>query len=252
LKPLPRSLRNQLGNTTSDADNFIVWNDEGYGDRDGDALPELSMSRIPDAKSSKLLVAVGPYGLVAGTAPLLVSEPKGPPDIGSGNANGASVYVMLHGSDVDATRFWGEDEGGTIETMNITNIPRASSGVVFAGCCWGALTVQTTASHAGSAPLGVRTPGMSIALSYLHAGARAFVGCTGTHYSPTIAPYKYFGGPMHSAFWTRIKAGSAPARALFDAKLEYLQHMPHGQTSAVAQAIEFKILKQFTCLGLGW
>lgn len=275
LDALPRSLRTQLGNTTSDADNFIVWNDEAYGDRDGDALPELPMSRIPDAKSSKLLLAaltataagpatrfgvrnaarpfaIGPYGLVAGTAPLFVSEPKGPSDIGAGNANGTSVYIMLHGSDVDATQFWGEDPGGTIETMNITNIPRASSGVVFAGCCWGALTVQTTAAHAGSAPLGVRTPGMSIALSYLHAGARAFVGCTGTHYSPTIAPYKYFGGPMHSAFWTRIKAGSAPARALFDAKLEYLQNMPHGQTSAIAQAIEFKILKQFTCLGLGW
>jgi beta-lactamase superfamily II metal-dependent hydrolase len=275
LDALPRSLRTQLGNTTSDADNFIVWNDEAYGDRDGDTLPELPMSRIPDAKSSKLLIAaltaaaagpatrfgvrnaarpfaIAPYGLIAGTAPLFVSEPKGPSDIGAGKANGASVYIMLHGSDVDATRFWGEDPGGTIETMNITNIPRASSGVVFAGCCWGALTVQTTASHAGSAPLGVRTPGTSIALSYLHAGARAFVGCTGTHYSPTIAPYKYFGGPMHSAFWTRIKAGSAPARALFDAKLEYLQNMPHGQTSAVAQAIEFKILKQFTCLGLGW
>jgi beta-lactamase superfamily II metal-dependent hydrolase len=276
LDVLPPSLRNQLGSTTSDADNFIVWNDEVYGDRDGDALPDLPMSRIPDAKSPKLLVAAltaaaagtatrfgvrnaarpfayGPYGLVAGTAPIVVSEPKGPSDIGSGNANGAWVYIMLHGSDVDATRFWGEDQEGTIEAMNITNIPRASSGVVFAGCCWGALSVQATASHAGSgAPLGVRTPGTSIALSYLHAGARAFVGCTGTHYSPTIAPYRYFGGPMHSAFWNRIKAGSAPARALFDAKLEYLQNMPHGQTSAVAQAIEFKILKQFTCLGLGW
>ena len=98
----------------------------------------------------------------------------------------------------------------------------------------------------------MRTPGTSIALSYLHAGASAFVGCTGTHYSPTVPPYQYFGGPMHLAFWSRVKTGMAPARALFDAKLEYLQNMPHGQSSAVAQAIEFKTLKQFTCLGLGW
>jgi hypothetical protein len=247
-----------------------------YGDSDGDGLPELPMARIPDAKSSRLLgaaltagaapgrsafgvrniarpFAAAPFGVVAGTAALLVSQPTDPSAIGAGKANGEAVYVMLHGSDVDATRFWGEDEGGTVEAMNVTNVPRTSSGVVFAGCCWGALTVQTTARESASGgPLGVRTPGSSIALSYLHAGARAFVGCTGTHYSPTVAPYRYFGGPMHVEFWTRIKNGAAPAAALFDAKLEYLRNMPHGQTSAVAQAIEFKMLKQFTCLGLGW
>jgi beta-lactamase superfamily II metal-dependent hydrolase len=276
LDALPPSLRTQLGATTSDADNFIIWSDDVYGDRDGDGLPELPMSRIPDAKSSRLLLAAlsaavgngttrfgvrnvarpfatGAYGLVPGQGALIVSEPAVPATLGAGRADGSAVYVMLHGSDTDSSRFWGEDDGGTIEAVNLTNIPRASSGVVFAGCCWGALTIQTTARQAGvGTPMGVRTPGTSIALSYLHAGARAFVGCTGTHYSPTIAPYRYFGGPMHTAFWTRFNTGAAPARALFDAKLDYLQGMPHGQTSAVAQAIEFKTLKQFTCLGLGW
>ena len=98
----------------------------------------------------------------------------------------------------------------------------------------------------------MRTPGSSIALSYLHSGVRAYVGCTGTHYSPTARPYNYFGGPMHTAFLTRLMQGTPPAQALFEAKLEYLQKMPHGQTSALGQGIEFKILKQFTCLGLGW
>jgi hypothetical protein len=125
--------------------------------------------------------------------------------------------------------------------------------VVFTGCCWGALTVQTLASQAVyGQPLGIRTTGMSMALSYLHAGVLAFVGCTGTHYSPTVAPYDYFGGPMHAAFWKSCIQGAAPAQALFDAKIDYASGLPHGQTSVTAQAIEYKILKQFTCLGLGW
>jgi hypothetical protein len=28
--------------------------------------------------------------------------------------------------------------------------------------------------------------------------------------------------------------------------------MPHGRRSAAQTAIEFKILRQYTCLGLGW
>ena len=277
LDVLPASLRQQLGQNTSDLDNFIVWNDEAYGDRDGDMQPEVPVSRIPDAKSSHLLLAAlsaggdlpapvrfglrnsmrpfatAPFNLIAGPAPLLVSEPANPGSVGAGNATGTAVYFMLHGSDIDATRYWGEDQTGLIDGVNITNIPRAIAGVVFTGCCYGALTVMTIAAHAvPGQPLGIRTPGTSIALSYLHGGARAYVGCTGTHYSPSTRPYNYFGGPMHTAFLTRLMRGAAPAQALFDSKLEYLQHMPHGQTSANGQGIEFKILKQFTCLGLGW
>ncbi|HET8546904.1 MAG TPA: hypothetical protein VFL57_02830, partial [Bryobacteraceae bacterium] len=277
LDVLPPSLRAQVGQTTSDADNFIVWNDEAYGDRDGDLLPELPVSRIPDAKSPKLVRAAlmarlaantdgrfgirnvarpfanGPYGLLPGSAALLVSQPAVPRSVGAGNARGAFVYIMLHGSDVDATRFWGEDGGGVVEAMNITNLPREFAGTVFTGCCWGALTVNKLASqYRPGEPLGIRTSGSALSLSYLHAGARAFVGCTGTHYSPTVAPYDYFGGPMHAAFWQSYTQGESPARALFAAKLAYINGLPHGQTTATGQAIEFKILRQFTCLGLGW
>ncbi len=277
LDALPASLRAQLGNTTSDLDNFIVWNDEAYGDRDLDKLPEVPVSRIPDAKSPRLVMAAlaagnppsppvrfgvrnsarpfaaGPYALLPGNATLLVSAPTTPTTIGAGNARGSHVYLMLHGSDVDATRFWGEDGSGTVEAVNISDIPRALAGMVFTGCCWGALTVQTTAmNYVAGQPLGVRTPGASIALSYLHAGAKAFVGCTGTHYSPTVPPYEYFGGPMHEAFWKRYTQGMGPAEALFHAKIDYAQGLPHGQTSPTGQAIEYKIWKQYTCLGLGW
>jgi hypothetical protein len=277
LDALPASLRAQLGNATSDADNFIVWNDEAYGDRDRDRLPEVPVSRIPDAKSPRLVMAAlaagsppnppvrfgvrnsarpfaaGPYALLPGTAPLLVSAPTTPSTIGAGNGRGSHVYFMLHGSDVDATRFWGQDNYGTVEAVNISNIPRWFAGVVFTGCCWGALTVQTTAAnYVPGHPVGVRTPGTSMALSYLHAGVKAFVGCTGTHYSPTVAPYEYFGGPMHEAFWKRYTEGMGPAEALFRAKIDYAQGLPHGQTSPTGQAIEYKIWKEYTCLGLGW
>lgn len=57
---------------------------------------------------------------------------------------------------------------------------------------------------------------------------------------------------MHAAFWKRYNAGEAPAKALFEAKLEFLKGFPHGQSAPIGQAIELKIFKQFTCLGLGW
>jgi beta-lactamase superfamily II metal-dependent hydrolase len=276
LDVLPAALRQQVG-MLADVDQFIVWNDDAYGDKDGDQLPEVPVSRIPDAKSPKLVTAAlsagvpaggtgrfgirnvarpfaaGPYQLLPGNTQLLISQPTSPASLGPRNASGDIIYFMLHGWDADGTCFWGEDATGTMDAVNLTNIPPAVAGVAFAGCCWGALTVDKRASLATAGqPLGVRTPGQSMALSYLLAGVRAFVGCTGTHYSPTVAPFHYFGEPMHRSFFTRLLAGAAPAQALFDAKVEYFGGMPHGQNSGVGRAIEFKTWKQFTCLGLGW
>ena len=276
LDVLPPALRSQV-TSSSDADNFMVWNDDAYGDKDGDLLPEIPVSRIPDAKTPRLVMAAlssggmsvpknaygvrndarpfasAPYNLLPGAASLMISYPADPAIIGAQNASAEIVYFMLHGSDNDASRFWGEDDGAMLEAVNITNVPQTIAGVVFAGCCWGALTVDRRASAAAPGqPLGTRTSGQSMALSYLHAGARAFVGCTGSHYSPVVAPYEYFGGPMHTAFFRRLVAGVAPAQALFEAKAEFASGFPHGQNSNVGKAIEFKIWKQFTCLGLGW
>jgi hypothetical protein len=92
-----------------------------------------------------------------------------------------------------------------------------------------------------------------MALSFLNRGARAFIGCTGTHYSPEGDDTTYYGAPLHLGFWQRYFAGSAPAQALFDAKTEYLRGIPHRKTrDPVDTAREMKILRQFTCLGLGW
>jgi beta-lactamase superfamily II metal-dependent hydrolase len=276
LDVLPAALRQQVG-PSADSDRFIVWNDEAYGDKDGDRFPEVPVSRIPDAKSPRLAMAAlsagvppgsqgrygvrnvarpfaaGPYQLLPGSTELLVSEPASPASIGPHHASGDVVYFMLHGSDADGTCFWGEDQGGTTDAVNLSNVPQTLAGVVFAGCCWGALTVDKRAVLAlPGQPLGVRTTGQSMALSYLLAGVRAFVGCTGTHYSPSVAPYQYFGEPMHRAFFTRLMAGAGPAQALFDARVEYAAGMPHGQYSSLGRAIELKIWKEFTCLGLGW
>src|SRR4051812_21143127 len=97
-----------------------------------------------------------------------------------------------------------------------------------------------------------RGPEASIAVAYLRAGALAFVGCTGSHYSPTVPPYGYFGKPLHDAFWAAVTRGEAPARALYSAKREFARLMPHGRSDAFSRAVEVKILRQYACLGLGW
>lgn len=277
IDSLPPSLRAAVGANTSDLDNFIVWNDEAYGDKTGDFLADVPVSRIPDAHSAALVQAAlhakvatpnstfflrniaRPFAdAVAAPLPVpktsLISKPANPTQVGAHAAKGSHVYVMAHGADWDGTRFWGEDgSGGSVEAMNVSNVPTSDIGAVIVGCCWGALTVNTSAYNTapGQVPV-ARAPGASIALSYLMAGVRAFVGCTGSHYSPTSAPYHYFGGPMHQSFWTHLNQGDAPALALFKAKQEYAQAYPHGLTDNNSRAIEFKILRQFTCLGLGW
>ncbi len=138
--------------------------------------------------------------------------------------------------------------------MTVDNVANAKGAVVLSGCCWGALTVDVPAVDAKpSAVLKQRPPSSSIAMSFLAQGARAFVGCTGSHYSPVKAPYTYNGEPLHRAFWTRIASGTPPAQALFEAKyLDYAAAIPHGRRGTVARACECKVLREFTCLGFGW
>ena len=238
-----------------------------------DGLPELPVSRIPDAKSSALVLAAlaAPAGTAAdrygirnvarpfadriwrgipGQAALLVSQPTRATGVNPAQVAAQRVYFMLHGSDADGTRYWGEGPGGALEAINVGKLPPRFSGVVLAGCCWGALTCNNRAFEAG--PLSMKTVNASIALSLVAAGAAAFVGSVGTHYSPD-ATASFAGGPMHQAFWSNAVAGRRPpAEALFRAKLDYIKGMPHGRTDAFEIAIERKILNEFTCLGLGW
>jgi len=274
LDCLPPDLRAAV-HGSSDPDEFIVWSDDIYGDREGDELPEVPVSRIPDGKSAELVFAAlqarelaredrsgvrnvarpfaeRVFAAVPGARSLLVSQPTTFLDPVY-DLNTDRVYFMLHGDYVDGTRFWGEGIENNTEAVNLNNVPPGGGRIVFSGCCWGALFTDTPASSVvRNRPFGQRTPDSSIALAFVKNGARAFVGCTGAHYSPIDPPYHYFGGPMHEAFWQRIHAGEPPAKALFEAKVDYFRGLPHGQRSLLGRAIEYKIWRQYTCLGLGW
>jgi beta-lactamase superfamily II metal-dependent hydrolase len=273
---LPAALRSRVSGN-GDADNFIVWSDDVYGDADGDLLPELPVSRIPDGnRAQRVFAAVqaagSPLGQsrmgvrnvarpfanevfrnLPGSTSMLVSQPLTYDANPRFLLSGDRVYIMLHGDYADGSRFWGEETQGNREAVNISNLPGKSGAVVFTGCCWGALTVNTPAGRVlNGRRFGQKSPDDSLAMSFLGRGAVGFIGCTGSHYSPLLPPYKFFGGPMHEEFWRAYSPGRSPAQTLFDAKLQYLKGMPHGQTTANSQAIEYKILRQYTCLGLGW
>jgi beta-lactamase superfamily II metal-dependent hydrolase len=277
LDCLPPSLRAQVGSTDDD-DSFIVWSDDTYGDIDQDGIPELPVSRIPDAKDPKLVrtalaaphrksgfqafgirnvarpFADTVFATIAGSAvKMFQSRPVVYDQKPAYAARADRMYFMLHGSDLDGSRFWGEGTERGREAVSIDNIPDPCGSVVFTGCCWGALAADTIATrYVPGRPLGVRTAGQSIALTCLLRGATAFVGCTGEHYSPSTRTPGYFGGPLHTAFWRYYTSGKMPAEALLSAKKEYALGMPHGQMDPEPRAIEMKILHQYTCLGLGW
>jgi beta-lactamase superfamily II metal-dependent hydrolase len=270
---LQPDLRAQLQGA-SDPDDFIVWSDAPYGRHSRRRTADLPVSRVPDGNSGDLLIAAlgasdqggGPerngvrnimrpfaeeiYHALPGDRPLHVSKEttfKTLPAL-----DGEHLYLMLHGSDVDSTRFWGEDTPDNAEALNLKNITRPAARVVFTGCCWGALTADQPALRAlpGEVPA-AKSAGSSIALAFLERGSTAFVGCTGAHYSPTEQPYGYFGGPMHAAFWHHLR-DMPPAKALFEAKVDYLRDFPHGRRTPFQLAVEYKILNQYTCLGLAW
>ncbi len=263
-----------------DRDDFIVWSDDIYGDREGDLLPEFPVSRIPDGKSATLVMnalkapsysIAHKYGLrnikrpfaeeVFKAVPfkadnlLEVSENCSPKTMNAKSMKGA-IYFMLHGHANDATRFTGElgSRDGYYEAFDIFNVPEICQGsVVFTGCCYGALVALPKADRMEAGlKIRARTADQSIALAFLEAGVSGFVGCTAAHYSSRIKGQNFFGIPMHNSFWENIAEGMAPAEALFQAKMEYSVKMPHGLTKEIYKAVEVKMLHQFTCLGIGW
>lgn len=282
LDVLEPALRRRVPDANSEGDAYVVWSDDAYGDRSGTSFADVPVSRIPDGLSASLVynalqcrasntvpASIGvrnkerPFADaifnvlpgVAGSAAMMTTSATTPAHLPVPMLGADHVYLMLHGSFADTSRYWGEDGyGRQPESLNVGNVPNACGAIIFTGCCWGALTVTSRAKDAmAGQPVAQLTVASSIALSYLAAGARAFVGCTGSHYSPAVAPYGYKGGPLHEAFWQRIVRGEPPAEALFHAKYtDYMPGIPHVSSNDLNRAVERKILRQFTCLGLGW
>lgn len=277
VKTLPPKL---AGLHMAELDGFWVWSDEAYGRREGALKAEIPVSRIPDGGSAALLYRMlGHGGVVAPQASagvrnlarpfaeevfallpngrtIHVSAPLPGGETPPFELAGDLLYVMLHGNYRDLTTFTGEDleTGGSPMAVSIDDLPKPGPAVVFAGCCWGALTVGERAVEGVDGELLTPlTADSSIALRCLVNGANAFVGCTGAHYSPDWPDLDNYGGPMHRYFWKEILNGAAPARALHQAKRRYESEIPHNPDASPAEeALEHKIVRQFTCLGLGW
>jgi beta-lactamase superfamily II metal-dependent hydrolase len=277
LDALSPDLRRQIA-LNDDPDDFVVWSDETYASTDGDTVADLPISRVPDGRSARFLFSAleapnrlrgsGRCGVrnvrrefadrvfrdLPGQGNLLTSRPSTHDQTNPALVlDGDLVYLMLHGDDRDGSRFWGEETEGGREAVGMGNLPETSGPVVFTGCCWGALTADPPAVRASNGePIAPKGPESSLALGFLNRGAVGFIGCTGAHYSPTDSPFDYYGGPMHKAFWSKYLAGNSPAGALLEAKRDYAAGMPHNHPSAISKAIEMKILRQYTCLGLGF
>ena len=275
INTLPAEL---AGLQIRDRDRLQVWSDDGYGDKDGDGVPELPVSRVPDGQSANFFGrALRPaqgrtvaarsgirnlrrpfadtvFGLLPGGPRLYTSAPT-PPDLPPFGLAGDILYLMLHGLSSDTSYFAGEDDdGGYPVALTVDDVPDPCPPVVFTGCCYGALVVD---SRARDVEPGERVDDIpirdSIALTCLDRGANAFVGCTGVHYSPTQGTLTYFGEPMHRHFMQEYLNGKGPAEALWSAKVTYARGIPHRPGARPEEiAYEHKILRQFTCLGLGW
>jgi hypothetical protein len=259
-----------------DHDDFIVWSDDLYGDPDGNGVANYPVSRIPDARSAHQLFAAltapssdsptrrglrnkarpfadDVFAKLPGNGRMRRSAPTVDHRLPRGALHASHVYLMLHGLPNKGSRFWGESKRGNPAAMCVADAPGAGS-VVLSGCCWSGLVAGRTAREArAGTPPPPRTARSSIALAALRAGARAFVGCTGENFSPADPPYDYFAAPLHRAFWASLQAGASPARALLEAKHAFTLEMPHNSgRNTVDEAIEFKTVRQYTCLGLGW
>jgi hypothetical protein len=263
-----------------DLDDYIVWSDDSYTSLDGDGFPELPVARIPDASDPELVRAclrapdhtsavIGAYGLRNRHRPFAdrvfeqlgnftcnQSWPTAPEAVEASTLRAKHLYFMLHGHYIDGDQYSGEEAPDVLfPAIDRSRLPEALEGVVLAGCCWGALLTRFPAADTrpDRSPPARAVPD-SIALSLLRAGARAFVGSTAVHYSPPPDAPGTNGEPMHDGFWKHLLTGLPPAEALFQAKRDYLAGIPHGgdDTDEAAEAVEMKILFEFTCLGLGW
>jgi hypothetical protein len=236
----------EITNPVSDGD--ILYTDDVYADFTGDDVIDVPIARIPDGGSLDLLIRQlearctpkpGAYGLgnakreYAGpimdifddAGDVYWSLPMASDDFSVSDVDVEHVYFILHGSKDDTSIWWGE-ESSYPEAFRASLA--SSQGSILTGCCYGAYVID-------------KTPANSICLRFLRSGARAFVGCTGTHYSTPGTETTYNGPLFHRLFFEHLMAGKTPSEAFFRAKRDYA---PEADT-----AIEEKILHQFVFYG---
>jgi len=248
-----------LPNPADDGD--VLFTDDVYGDTDHDALtmPDIPVARIPDGGSLELLVTQlsastvpegGDFTLANTKRPhadgvatqvfganrgLFWSLPTRHMDVDESQVDVRYSYFMLHGASWDTTVWWGEEDA---YPDAFTVAEASSQGIVLSGACYGSYTFS-------------RTPENSITLSFLHSGARAFVGSTGITYSPVWTQGPNPTGPMrfdaafHQAFLSALTRGTAPLTAFMEAKQKIAELCRTGDSTAA----ELKMLHEFIYFG---
>ena len=114
-----------------DADNWLVWCDDPYGDPRLTGIPEIPVCRIPDGCSKELMIAAlcAPvatertrsgirnerrpfaervFGLLPGDTEMHVSAPTRASRLRKRALHAAHVYIMLHGRNDIGRGLWGE------------------------------------------------------------------------------------------------------------------------------------------------
>lgn len=233
-------------NPISDGDT--LYTDDVYADFTGDDVIDVPIARIPDGGSLDLLIRQldgkctpkpGAFGLgnknreYAGPimdifddeGDVYWSAPYTPDDISIGDVDVEHVYFILHGSDADTSVWWGENSPWPVAFKVSLAY---SQGIILTGACYGAYIIG-------------KTPADSISLRFLRSGAKAFIGCTGIHYSTPFKETTYNGPLFHRLFFEHLMAGNKPSQAFFRAKRDY---SPEADT-----AVEQKILHEFVFYG---
>lgn len=225
-----------------------LYTDDVYADFTGDEVIDVPIARIPDGSSLDLLIKQlegkctpkpGAYGLGNRLRPyagpimdifddagdVYWSYPMTSDDFSSSDVDVEHVYFILHGDKTETSIWTGEEyiypEAFAASLAN-------SQGVILSGACYGAYIIG-------------KAPANSICLRFLRSGAKAFVGCTGIHYSTWGTATHYAGPLFHRLFFEHLMTGKTPSEAFFRAKRDYA---PEADT-----AVEQKILHEFVFYG---
>lgn len=235
----------ELPNNAGDGD--ILYTDDVYADFTGDDVIDVPIARIPDGKSLDLMLKQldgistpkpGAYGLANSQRPyagpimeifddaadVYWSLPMTSDDFSVSDVDVEYVYFILHGSKSNTSIWWGDP---TLPIAFETNLA-ACHGTLLTGCCYGAYIID-------------KTPADSICLRFLRSGIKAFVGCTGIHYSPNGDQTDYAGALFHKLFFEYLMAGNKPSRAFLKAKRAYSEEADYNY--------EDKILHEFVFYG---